>query len=239
MSLRWLFTLALLIPALATAGEDKTLQGSFKVGYTQTTGNSRTKTLSLAFELDVKGRNYENVSSGRVIYGESRGKKVLERINLKNRTKREAKGFFYFWDIAFHRDPFRRYNQRYAMGPGVGKEWKKGDRLALSTTLSIYYYYENLAKKEPDKRRYFMYSLGQKLSYRPFTTLKLSEELSFSLSDRESGDYFVNLSLRATNRISERISLEVSYRISYQNKPVRSGVKKTDTFLITSVVFRF
>ncbi len=236
--MKLLLIILLLSPFLAGAKE-KPYNLKLKAGYTQTTGNTSTRTLSLGLNFSFKKDRYENLLSGNVLYGESRGKKNIERINLKNRTQVNKQSYFYFWDIRFHRDPFRLYEQRYATGPGIGKKWIDSDKLSFSTTFYIYYYYENLSKHEPSRRKYLMYNLEQEASYRVFDNLTLSENVSLSVSDRESGDYFVNANFKATNRLSKRISLEITYRISYQNKPIEASVKKTDTFLITSLVVSF
>ncbi len=228
-----------LIVSITAFGGISDKKFKLKLGYTQTTGNSSTKTLSFGLNFTVRKDRYKNELSGRILYGESRGRKIIERVNLKNRSQIERNSIFYFWDITFHRDPFRLYKQRYATGPGVGKLWKRGDKLKLSTTLYLYYYYENLSKHQPSRRKYLMYNVGQELSYRVFENLSIIYKLSFSQSNRESGDYFLNTSVKVVNRLSKSISLEILYRISYQNKPVEAGIKKTDTFFITSIVLNF
>jgi putative salt-induced outer membrane protein len=227
-----------LIQLTSFGGEDRR-ELKLKLGYTQTTGNTNTKTLSLGLNVDVSKGKYSNKLTGRVLYGESRGRKTIERVNLKNRSRLNWESLFLFWDITFHRDPFRLYNQRYATGPGVGREWKLGKKTDLSASVYVYYYYEKLSRHQPSRREYLMYNFGQELRHKLSDRVSIIQKLSFSQSNRESGDYFLNTSLKLVSKLTQLLSLEILYRLSYQNKPVERGIKKTDTFLITSIVINF
>jgi len=237
-----------LIPILAQAeprsavqpqsAPDKT-DASLSLGLVQTSGNSETTTFNSKAHYSIKKGIYRVRLDGLYIYGESGGENFAERVDVTNRWEMRLNSYFPFWDISYYRDPFQKYGYRIATGPGLGRFFIKTDTAYLSASYYVRSHNDHLIGTDNRYVNYTMQHVEQRVKYSFTENLSLKQKLIYSISDRKSGDYFVDFEAALKNRINKRLALEFSYVARYQNKPVDITVKRLDTTITTFLVIKY
>lgn len=229
-------TICLLYPAVALAQDEYKPEASITLGYVQTSGNSETKALSLKANHKRKRPTYKITSDLFTIYGESDGDRDTEKIDFKTRFELRRERYFPFFDFKYYRNPFQKYEYRISAGPGIGYYVFKSKKQYLPVSYYLYYNSDKLIDADRKYRSYFVHNVEERFKHRFTKTLSFKEKIVYSLTDRGTGDYYIDFEAGIVNKITKRLGLEVSFIANYQNRPVEASVERLDTTLMTSLV---
>ncbi len=225
-------------------GADKDT-GKVSFGFVQTSGNSETTTLKGALSYTNKGDIYRIYIDASGLYGSSKGKKNAEEIKLKTRFERRFLPIFVFWDINYHRNPFKGYRQSLGTGPGIGVYILHNDKLYLTVSYYIYRVINKLTGRYTSEKfiknteRYYQHHIEERFKWKILPNLSFKEKLIYRITSRTKEDYFIDLYTAVESKITDRLSLEISYTVNYQNRPVGKKIKRTDTIFMTGIKYSF
>lgn len=237
-----------LIPILAQAEPQSAAQpqnvtsktdASLSLGLVQTSGNSETTTFNSKAHFSIKKGIYRFRLDGLYIYGESNGQNFAERVDATNRWEMRLNSYFLFWDISYYRDPFQKYGYRIATGPGLGRFFIKTSTAYFSASYYLRSHNDHLIGIDNQYINYTMQHVEQRVKYSFADNISITQKLIYSVSDRKSGDYFVDFEAALKNQINKRLAIEFSYVFRYQNRPVDITVKRLDTTITTFLVIKY
>ncbi len=217
----------------------KTYDFNIAIGYSQTSGNTHTKSLNLKTDFVKKEDHKRIYFNGYVLYGESDGIKIAEEIDTKGRLEHRKGRVFLFWDLRFFRNPFQNFEYRLATGPGIGYYFSHSDKFYLTGSYYLYYYYDKISNNEKYIDRYFMHNIEERFKYSFNQNLALRQKLIYSLNNENVKDYYLDFELSLINRLTEHLSLQIAYLAKYQNIPKENTIQRLDTTFTTSIVIEF
>jgi len=246
--LKTLCVIFTLIPTLAQAEPQSAVQpqsapdktdASLSLGLVQTSGNSETTTFNSKAHYSIRRGIYSFRLDGLYLYGESGGANFAEKVDVTNRWEMRLNSYFLFWDFTYYRDPYQKYGYRIATGPGLGRFFIKTDTAYLSASYYVRSHSDHLIGADDRYVNYTVQFIEERAKYSFTENLSLKQKLIYSISDRKSGDYFVDFEAALKNRINKRLALELSYVARYQNRPVDVSVKRLDTTITTYLVIKY
>jgi putative salt-induced outer membrane protein YdiY len=209
------------------------------VGYSQTSGNTHTKSLNLKTNFVKKNENRRIYFDGYVLYGESDGVKIAEEIDTKGRLERRKGRVFLFWDLRFFRNPFQNFEYRVATGPGIGYFFSHSDKLYLSGSYYLYYYYDKISNTISYVDRYFMHNIEERFKFSFNENLAFKQKMIYSLNNENFKDYYIDFELLLINTLTQHLALQISYLAKYQNIPKEDIIERLDTTFTTSILIQF
>ena len=209
------------------------------IGYSQTSGNTHTKSLNLKTNFVRKRENKRAYFDGYILYGESEGIKIAEEMEAKGRLERRKGRTFLFWDLRFFRNPFQNFEYRFATGPGIGYFLSHSQKFYLSGSYYLYYYYDKISNSVEYIDRYFMHNIEERFKFSFNPNLAFRQKLLYSLNNENFKDYYIDFELSLINKLTEHLSLQIVYLAKYQNIPKENEIERLDTTFTTSIVIEF
>lgn len=172
------------------------------------------------------------------LYGETDGEKIAESYFTDLRLDYLFTNRFYSFAAAgWSQDEFAGIDSRYYVGPGVGYKFLTGPKHFLLGEAGANYVNEEYTDDTDED-----YIVGRAYaSYEYAFTEKnrFSQSVEY-LYDFEDGDNYNVLSETALiSALSDYLSLKTSYVVKYDNEPVPSTLKETDTILSVTLVVNF
>ncbi len=234
------FAILSLVAVSFSQETEKEKKGFITFGYSQSQGNIDVSTASLTANYTVKYPTYRLFFDLRVLYGTSQGEKNAEQIDGKLRYELRKGRYFPFWDIIYYRNPFQNFEHRVATGPGIGYYITKTDTRYFSVSYYLYYYYDvikDTLNTLIDKTLF--HNIEERFKYKFTDNLSFKEKGLYSVSDENFQNYYLNIELTLTNKITKNLGLQISYLINYQNIPKEDKIKRLDTTLTTSIMYNF
>ena len=219
--------ISMLLPAVAYG------ENSFTLSYTETSGNSKTETLSASYQLSRNWGVWGISSDGSFLYKKSSGKETANRLSAEVNGKRSlndrlsliVNGFIYS-------DRFSGYDFRAGLGPGIS--YQLSSWATVST--SVNYTYNNYTNGKVENYWESQTQLEMSKEFKRFT---LSQKFSYQVSLKNGNDYFLHSRSEISVPLNSRLALSVVYSIDYQNR-LPSGVEyHTDRTLLTGITYRF
>jgi len=222
-----------------------TLEQSFNAGFSSTTGNTKTLNVNGKYEAAVITTGYNNRDL-KTAFDVSAF--MTKNDSVKDNEEYTANlgleqmldnGWLGYAGVNWLRNPdFRNYDNKFAIGAGMGKELYKDATQSLVAKLGTSYNMEQYANNQSDEdfgalNEYLEYT--NKLNKVSKLFLKVGSMQNF---DDMSNDYEAVGVLGVNFAVGENVSLSLEEEIAYDNLP-SVGFKKTDTKSIVRLGYHF
>ncbi|MDH4327072.1 MAG: DUF481 domain-containing protein [Nitrospira sp.] len=114
--------------------------GSLNAGYSQSTGNSRLRNVSMLGDFVARSEQLRLTMLGRYVYGDNAGELITR--NARGTTKLDffiTKRLFWFASAYFENDRFQDLKLRTAIASGPGYQWvERGDYSGVLKDMTFY-----------------------------------------------------------------------------------------------------
>ena len=234
-----IFCLPLLaLTAGAYAQEAKPWKDAAELSYVQTSGNSKTTTLSAKnlFNYDWQKAALELTAGG---LGTKSGTSVTaEQYNASEKVSWKLTGKNYtFEKAAWEKNRFAGFKDRWDLGLGVGRHILESADNQLFAEVGGGYIFEDRMPGAENK------SFGTYRGYAKYIrtlspTANASQDLEYLGNLKESDGYRMNAETALVASISTHFSLKASHVWKYANSP-SAGFKKTDTINMLSLIVNY
>ncbi len=213
--------------------------GSVAAGLALTGGNTSTTTTNFAFtvESDKTKRNVIK-AEGLNIRSSRDGDAIVDRTSLQFEDGYGLTARAYvFGRLQYLRDAFKGID--YLISPTGGLGYKVLD--TALTSLNVDAAIGLVTEKNPGlvARTSGAVTAGEKASHKISEAAQLTQSLTALFKTSDVGDSLVTFQAGLATSITPRTQLKVDFLDTYKNQPPSILVKKNDTALIMSFVFKF
>lgn len=235
------FTVLLVIFVLASGAdaEEKRWSEQAELSFVDTGGNTDITTLAAKNLLKYKfSEKWQGEWTVGALYGETDGQKNAESYFSDLRLDYLFTNRLYSFAAAgWSQDEFAGIDSRYYVGPGVGYKFIAGPKHFLLGEVGANHVYEEYT--DDTDEAYIEGRAYARYEYAFTQKNKFSQSVEY-LYDFEDGDnYDVNSETALISALSDYLSLKTSYVVKYDNQPVPSTLKETDTILSVALVVNF
>jgi len=173
-----------------------------------------------------------------VLYGKSGGEKNAESyFSDLHLDYLFTKHLYSFVNVGWSKDKFAGIDSRYYVGPGVGYNFLTGPKHFLSAEISLNYVNEKYT--DDTYKEYLGGRAFAEYEYAFTDKNKFSQSVEYLHDFYDSDNYNVNSETALISALSDYLSLKTSYLVKYNNQPVPSTLKETDTILSVTLVVNF
>ena len=219
----------------------KRFSNETSISLVNTTGN--TDTLSLAGKNEMKYIFSEKWAGSWVagaIYNEADGIKETERYYTDLRADYSIDERWYCYGLgSWFQDKFSGFDHRVGIGPGLGYRLLIGPAHFLSLEGGLNYTYEDYTDPEEDDDQFLEGRLYGKYEWVFTEKTKFSQGLEYLQSWEDTDTWKLNSETALITSLTDILALKISYTVLYNNNPIPSDLKKTDTIFATSMVIGF
>lgn len=172
------------------------------------------------------------------LYGQSDGEKNAESYFSDLRLDYLfTKHLYAFGNAGWSKDKFAGIDSRYYVGPGAGYKFLYGPKQFLVAEIGLNYvneqYIDDTDKEYLGGRAFAEYEYA-------FTDKnKFSQSVEYLHDFDDSNNYNVNSETALISALNDYLALKTSYIVKYDNQPVPSTLKDTDTILSVTLVVNF
>jgi putative salt-induced outer membrane protein len=233
---------AISLPAVAqgqATPAKKDLTGNFGIGFALTGGNTDTKSFNLSFEAthDPKTNNVIK-TNGLYLKSNANGESIADLLRLNFRDDYMiSKRIGVYGALGYLRDPFKSIN--YLLNPqgGISVKAYTSTRTDFSLNGGAGVVWE---KNEGfDVRSSGTLNAGESFSYKLSETAKITQNLTGLWKMSEFGDALYHFDVGLVTSIVKKVDVKIEFMDDYKNRPPRADIKKNDTALITSLLYKF
>ncbi len=234
-----LLTLPLLLLVTYVNAEEKKWSDEAELSSVNTGGNSNVTTFSAKNILMYKfSEHFEGSWKASALSSKSEGVRSAENYAMELRgdylfSKRLFGGLAAGWN----KNKFSGIDARYYGGPFAGYKFLTGPKHLLRGETGLDYVSEEYTDNtENDFMRGRLFGAYQFL----FTEVNKFKQSVEYLHDFDDADnYNINTETALITVLSQNFSLKTSYEIKFDNQPVPSTLKKTDTLLAVALLVNF
>jgi putative salt-induced outer membrane protein YdiY len=231
--------LMLILPITACGQAPKTkYSGNFGGGFALTGGNAHTRSFNLSFDLLRDSKNKNTVKSNGLYLRSSVGNSTstdLLRLNVRDDflfTKRTS----IYGAMGYQRDPFKGID--YLLNPQGGISFRaySTDRATFSLSGGTGVVWERDGGAAVPTRGSL--NAGESFSCKLTETARLTQNAMVMRKTRELVDALYHFDIALSTSVAKKVALKVEFIDEYKNKTPVITIKKNDTTLITSIVFK-
>jgi len=235
------FTVFFVFFAIVTGvcAQEKKWSDQAELSFVDTGGNTDVTSLSANNLLKYKfSDELQAAWKFGVLYGQSDGEKNAESYFSDLRMDYLFTQYLYcFVNAGWSKDKFAGFDSRYYVGPGAGYKFFAGPKHFLLTEISLNYvneqYIDDTDKEYLGGRAFAAYEYA-------FTDKnKFSQSVEYLHDFDNSHNYNVNSETALISALSNYLLLKTCYVVKYDNQPVPSTLKETDTILSVTLVVNF
>lgn len=221
------------------AQESKSFRNQTELAAVSTTGNSdlRTLTFNNRLEYDFSARFMGSWDLA-ALYGKQDGETNAERYSTDLRLDYDLAGPPYLFVMGgWLRDEFAGFDNRYYIGPGIGRSFLDGPRHYIKAEVGLNWAREDYVAADTED---FLEGRGfGQYEYVFSERNKFLQSVEY-LQDFEDTDNFKIFTQTAvTSALTQVLSIRVGYAVRYQNRPIADDIKKTDTLFSVSLVVTY
>lgn len=235
------FVLAALftVPLFAQDAPTKPWASSFGAGLALTSGNTDTQNYNLSFttKYDPKTRI---VFKAEALYlrGSANGEKQVDKAAADARLEDSINDrIFAFGEVSFLRDPFKDLNAFIAPLVGAGYRILKSDTENLTVDGAAGAVIESHATG--GRQTSGALKAGENFDYALSKTSKLTQKLTGIWKTRDFGDALLHFDVGLTASVVTSIDLKLGYAYDYKTRVASSGIKKGDSALFATFLYKF
>lgn len=215
------------------------MTGSVAAGLALTGGNTSTTTTNFAFtvESDKTRRNVVR-GDGLNIRSSRDGDAIVDRTSLQGQDDYAlTERTYVFGRMQYLRDKFKGIDYLISPTGGVGYRVVNTAVSTLTTEAAVGFVTEKNPGRE--KRSSGALTAGEKATHKISDTATLTQSLMALWKTTDFGDSLVTFQAGLATDITPRAQLKVEFLDTFKNQPPSILVKKNDTALIMSFVFKF
>lgn len=225
------------MPAMAQQAAPKNWKDSAELSYVQTSGNTKTSTLSAKdlFNYDWKTSALELAGGG---LGTQSGNKVTaEQYNVSEKVSIKLEGKNYTFEMTgWDKNRFAGIHDRYDTGLGVGRRLlDTADDKLFAEAGGGYISEIRIGSKNQSFGTYRGYA---KYIRSLSATANASQDLEYIGNMKDTKGYRMNAETALVASINNHFSLKTSYVWKYENSP-GTGFKKTDTITAMTIIANY
>ena len=223
----------------------KTLQQSFNLGFSNTTGNTETINLNAKYDLLSITSGYHNrllkiAFDTSAFFTESEeirtNEEYVANLELEQIMSRE---WLTYGELNWLKNPkFRNYDNKIGIGMGMGNELYNDGKQSFALKLGISYNIEDYANAQETEK---FGALNEYLEYNnklnAISSLYLKGGAMQNFEDM-GGDYEIIGVLGVGFAVANNVNLSLEGEVDYDNLPA-IGFKKTDTKSIVRLGYNF
>ncbi len=236
----------LVIPISSNAGTEGTEEPQSKIktrtelSFVQTSGNTDTQTFSVKAEAKKEGVKNRYYLTAKALYAKEDGRETSNQSSIDGRWERVlSERLFGLLTSGFSMDKFSGYEYRLYAGPGLGYDLIKTDRHVLQSLLSLIYSYDEFSVGDISSDKYVTGKVTLKYEWKILENLKFKEKLDYSVSFKDTNNFFIDSATAVEAKINRALSLGISYVVNYQNLLPSPEIKRTDTTFLTTLIIDF
>ncbi len=204
-----------------------------------TTGNTDVFTLSFKNNLEYDfSDTYTGTWNLAALYGEQDDEKNAERYSSDLRLDCHVTVRTYLYLLGgWLRDEFAGFENRYHVGPGIGRKFIDGPTHSLRAEIGANWAREDYVVQDTED---FLEGRGfGHYAYAIAEGNKFTQSIEY-LHDFKDNDNFKILTVTAvTSALTKALAIKIAYEVRYQNRPVPDDLKKTDTIFSASLVVSY
>jgi len=220
------------------AAERAKWSGNLNFGWTQTSGNTDSTSLSISAAAARKTEKNLLEASGQLLYGETDGNETTNKgESLVRFSYFHTKKFFSYCEGGAYYDEFRNLDVGIRLAAGVGRKFLDTEKTRLSGRFGIAWTMEDYGIGMEDED-YTSATAGLDYSRNLSDNLLFTFQVSVDQDLAESENWILNAEAALKSKLSGRISLIVSAADRYDNDPP-PGVRENDLILITALGIAF
>ncbi len=213
--------------------------GNVSVGLALTSGNKDTSTFNASYEVthDPKTKNVVK-SSGLLLRGKTDGALTVEQYALTGRDEYAiGKRAFTFGELRYLHDKFKQISYLLSPTGGVGRRFIDTPVTVLSASVGA----GGVWEKNPgrDVQTSGALTAEQRLSHKLSATATITEAVTGLWKTGDFGDALYTFGAALAVSVVSHAQLKVEWLDTYKNKPPNPAVKKNDTAILLSVVYKF
>ncbi|MBN2297867.1 MAG: DUF481 domain-containing protein [Deltaproteobacteria bacterium] len=207
--------------------------------YSDTAGNTDVVVFSAKNSMEYAfTQNIEGIWKAAGRYGKSGEEKNAERYSTELRINYLFAGKVYSSVITkWMTDEFAGIDWQYYIGPAFGYRFIEGPAHFLSAEAGVNYtvldYTDHSTERTIEGRAFAEYE------YVIMPKTRFKSSLEFFYNFEESKAFNLNSEISLVNSLDEYFAIKTSLEIEYENKPVDSTLKKTDSILSLAIVFAY
>lgn len=235
--------LLLMLPAPGRAqtpqAPPKVYTGNFGAGFSLTGGNSDTKNFNLSGELtrDPKKRNVIKLN-GLYMRASANKLKTADRLTLGFRDEYAySKRSFLYGAIGYMRDPFKEIS--YLLNPqgGIGFKPLVTPKAEITLNAGAGVIWE----KNPgvDVHTSGTLNTGENITYKLSETSKFVQGFAGLWKTSDLSDALYHFNVAVVTALTKRAELKVEFIDDFKNVTPQPTIKKNDTALIISLLYKF
>ncbi|MDL1963154.1 MAG: DUF481 domain-containing protein [Deltaproteobacteria bacterium] len=235
------FTILFIVFAMVTGvcAQEKKWSDQAELSFVDTGGNTDVTSLSANNLLKYKFSDELHAAwKLGALYGQSDGEKKAESYFSDLRLDYLfTKHLYSFVNAGWSKNKFAGFDSRYYVGPGAGYKFLVGPKHFLLAEVSLNYvnetYIDDTDKDYLGGRAFakYEYAFTDKNKFSQFV------EYLHDFDDRNNYNMYSETAL--ISALSDYLSLKTSYVVKYDNQPVPSTLKETDTILSITLVVNF
>ncbi|HXH41237.1 MAG TPA: DUF481 domain-containing protein [Thermoanaerobaculia bacterium] len=217
----------------------KEWNSSLGAGLAITSGNTDTKNYNLAFatKYDPKTR-FVFKADALYLRGDSNGVTQVDKASLDARGEYSLSDrTFAFGEVSYLRDPFKDVNYFIAPLAGGGYRIIKSDKRNLTVDGALGAEVESNAGAGRSSGG--AAKAGENFDWALTPTSKVTEKLTAIWKTSDFGDAFYHFDAGLTTAVAARLELKLAYAYDYKTKPTSASVKKGDSALFATLLFKF
>ena len=220
--------------------------GSLNAGYSQATGNSQLRNVSVLGDLVARSEQLRLTLLGRYVYGDNAGSLITR--NARGTIKLDffiTKRFFWYASAYFENDRLQNLKLRTAISSGAGYQWiERGDFNGIFKDMTFYteagpsYFNEDFLDPSPDKAS-FRGRVAMKWDWPLFdgrVTLYHYNEIFPSLQN--FSDFYFTMDNGFRLKILAGLASGFQVTTRYNNRPP-AGTGDTDNLYLLTLGYAF
>ena len=215
--------------------EDKVWSGSGQLGFTMTSGNSDTETLSAGLSLKRETEKWLSEGNLQILRATDDDETTAERYTLTTKTgyKWDENDYVYY-STRYDNDNFSGFDYTITSGIGWGHKFHDEETRKLITEIGVGYKTEAL---DIDRSENSGAALLGKLDFmRQITeTVKFEDVLVVEVTDDNT---FVQNDAGFSFKVTDATAVKLAYQIRH-NTDVPVGTDKTDSLFSANLVYDF
>lgn len=226
-----------------TLGEERGWSGSADLGFTATSGNSETTSVSVGARVLHEASRRKWALSGSFLRASTDGEETANKLDLAGRFEyAPVPRYFLFARLAGGFNKPAGIDRRLAPAAGAGYQAVDTDRVELSVEAGASWIQDLFEDGSRDEAMYA--ALGQNLSLAVASSTSLEQSLRFEPRAADLEDFLVHAEATLTTRITEAIGLRVSVIDDYDSAPfvdpaTGEARERNDVTFVTGVSYSF
>jgi putative salt-induced outer membrane protein YdiY len=214
--------------------------GSFGAGLALTSGNSDTKTFNLSFNAvyDPKSNAVLKID-GFYLRGEKDGDATVDRNAAGLRLEYKVRPqIFVFAEVRYLRDQFKGINYLITPMIGAGYQVIKTDPMLLQFDAGVGGAFQKNYGESVNSAA--AVQLGDTFNWKLSKTATLSQNLRWLFKLNDTSDFVLHFDVGLSAELVKNLELKIAFLDDFNNKvPVGADIKKNDTALVASVLYKF